>query len=120
MRQYGTPEVERLLGIPRAVIKTLVEAGFVAPGRGPRNAYRFSFQDLVLLRTAQGLSAAKVPPRRIKQSLERLRRELPADLPLSGIRVSALGTRVIVHDGAAPWRARSLMSWISWETSGHC
>ena len=105
MRQYGTPEVERLLGIPRAVIKTLVEAGFVAPERGPRNAYRFSFQDLVLLRTAQGLSAAKVPPRRIKQSLERLRRELPADLPLSGIRVSAHGTRVIVHDGAAPWRA---------------
>lgn len=107
MRQYGLQDVERLLGLPRGVIMGLVEAGFVAPERGPRNAYRFNFQDLVILRTAQGLSAAKVPTRRIKQSLQRLRRELPAEMPLSGIRISALGTRVIVHDGRAPWQADS-------------
>ena len=39
------------LAISRAAIRRLVDAGFVAPGRDPRNRYRFSFQDLVILRT---------------------------------------------------------------------
>lgn len=107
MRDYGTADVERLLGIPRSVIRTLVDAGFVVPVRGPRNALRFGFRDLVLLRTAQGLAAARVPTRRIRQSLARLKAELPAELPLSGIRISALGTRVVVHDGTTPWQADS-------------
>ena len=58
---YGVPDVERLLHIPRDTIRALVTAGFVAPARGARNAWRFSFQDLIVLRTAQSLVAAKVP-----------------------------------------------------------
>ena len=42
----------------RAARFALVEAGFVTPGRGPRNSLRFSFQDLIVLRTAQALAAA--------------------------------------------------------------
>ena len=58
---------------------------FVAPARGPRGAWLFSFQDLIVLRTAQALADAKVPPRRITRSLRELRRHLPDAMPLSGL-----------------------------------
>ena len=64
MHQFGVREVEKLLRLPRSTIRALIEAGFVSPARGPRNAWRFSFQDLIVLRTAQALAAAKVPAKR--------------------------------------------------------
>jgi len=70
VHQYGVREVQKLLRLPRSTIRTLVKAGFVSPVRGPRNAWLFSFQDLIVLRTAQALAAAQVPPRRIaRQSI---------------------------------------------------
>jgi tetratricopeptide (TPR) repeat protein len=77
------------------------------PARGPRNAYLFSFQDLIVLRTAQALASAKVPQRRITRSLRQLRRLLPEAMPLSGLSIEALGDRVVVKDGARRWRADS-------------
>ncbi|HEY3125392.1 MAG TPA: tetratricopeptide repeat protein, partial [Thermoanaerobaculia bacterium] len=84
-----------------------VEAGFVSPARGPRNAWRFSFQDLIVLRTAQALAAAKVPHQRITRSVKELRRRLPDSMPLSGLNISAEADRVVVRDGARRWRAES-------------
>lgn len=104
---YTLRDVERLIGLSRAVVLGFVEAGFVAPERGKRNELLFSFQDLIVLRTAQGLAAVKIPTRRIKQSLARLRAELPATLPLSGIRIAALGARVVVQQGASQWHPDS-------------
>jgi len=43
--------------------------------RGPRGALRFSFQDLVVLRKAQALAAARVPHRRIVRAMKELRRQ---------------------------------------------
>ena len=77
MHPYGVRDVEKLLGLGRSTIRTLIAAGFVSPERGPRNAWRFSFQDLIVLRTAQGLSASLVPYRRITKALKELRRNLP-------------------------------------------
>ncbi|MBV8030622.1 MAG: tetratricopeptide repeat protein [Betaproteobacteria bacterium] len=105
MNSYGVAEVEKLLGLPRATVRALVQAGFVAPTRGPRNAWRFSFQDLIVLRTAQALSAANVPAKRIARSIRELRRQLPEAMPLSGIRIAAVADRVVVREGAATWQA---------------
>ncbi len=70
---YGARDVERLLGLPRSTVRALIQAGFVRPARGPRGAWRFSFQDLVVLRQAQALAAAKVPHRRIARAMRALR-----------------------------------------------
>ena len=105
MHPYGVREVEKLLRLPRSTIQALVKAGFVAPERGPRNAWRFSFQDLIVLRTAQALAAAKVPAKRINQSLKQLRAQLPQSMPLSGLSIGAVGDRVVVKDGAGQWQA---------------
>ena len=107
MHQYGVREVEKLLRLPRSTIRALIQAGFVTPTRGPRNAWRFSFQDLIVLRTAQALAAARVPRRRITRSLKELRRHLPDAMPLSGLRICAVAERVVVKEGARRWQAES-------------
>lgn len=107
MHEYGVREVEKLLRLPRSTIRALIEAGFVSPARGPRNAWRFSFQDLIVLRTAQALVGANVPRKRITRSIRELRRHLPAAMPLSGLSICAVADRVVVKEGAARWQAES-------------
>lgn len=107
MGPYGVREVERLLHLPRSTVRSLIVAGFVSPARGPRNAWRFSFQDLIVLRTAQALVAAHVPNRRITKSLKELRRNLPDSMPLSGLSIAAVADRVVVREGASRWQAES-------------
>jgi tetratricopeptide (TPR) repeat protein len=107
VHQFGVREVEKLLRLPRSTIRALIEAGFVTPSRGPRNTLRFSFQDLIVLRTAQALADARVPARRITRSLKELRRNLPEAMPLSGLSINAVGDRVVVKEGASRWQAES-------------
>ncbi|HYB65462.1 MAG TPA: tetratricopeptide repeat protein [Steroidobacteraceae bacterium] len=107
MRSFSVRDVQRVLRLSPSVTRGLIRAGFVKPGRGPRRAYRLSFQDLIVLRTARALIDARVPPKRIRRSLERLRRELPASMPLSGLAISAVGDRVVVRDGETRWQADS-------------
>jgi tetratricopeptide (TPR) repeat protein len=107
VRPYGVREVEKLLGLPRTTIRALIEAGFVSPARGARKSWRFSFQDLIVLRTAQALVAAKVPAKRITRSVKELRRHLPDSMPLSGLSICAVADRVVVKEGASRWQAES-------------
>lgn len=100
MHPYGVRDVEKLLRLPRSTIRALIAAGFVSPARGPRKTWLFSFQDLIVLRTAQALAAAKVPAKRITRSLKELRRQLPETMPLSGLSIGAVGKHVVVKDGA--------------------
>ncbi len=74
MRSYGVREVEKLLRLPRSTIRSLIRAGFVTPARGARNAWLFSFEDLLVLRTARDLVAARVPRRGITRAIRELRR----------------------------------------------
>jgi tetratricopeptide (TPR) repeat protein len=104
---YTVRAVQQMLGLPAGVIMRLIQAGFVTPTRGPRNAYRFSFHDVVLLRTAHQLRAARVPARRLLRALVSVRASLPRELPLTGLRISAIGHEVVVRDGGAPWAAES-------------
>jgi len=104
---YGVHDVQRLLRLPRSTIRSLVHAGFVTPSRGARGAWRFSFQDLIVLRTAQALVEAKVPARRITRSMRELKRRLPETMPLSGLAIGAVADRVVVREGGARWQADS-------------
>lgn len=104
---YTVRRIQELLGISRAVISRFVGAGFVSPTRGHRNEHRFSFQDLILLRTAHGLQQAKIPPRKILLSLQKLKVNLPRGLPLSAMRISAVGAEVAIRDSLGNWAAES-------------
>jgi DNA-binding transcriptional MerR regulator len=102
---YSVQDVERVLRLSRSTIRGLVEAGFVTPERGTRREYRFSFQDMIVMRTARALIEAKVPRKRIRHSLEDLRGHLPDTMPLSGLSICAVGDRVVVRDGKHRWQA---------------
>ena len=105
--EYTILDVQRTLGLSRAIILGLVESKYITPKIGPRRGYRFTFGDLVVMRTAQELIQAKVPPRRVSHTLKRLRAQLPEDMPLGGLRIKAEGDRIVVQDGAKQWEASS-------------
>ena len=107
MDSYGVAEVARMLHLSRGTIRGLISRGFVNPARGPRREYRFSFQDLVTLRTARALVQAKVPAQRIGRSLSALRRQLPKSVPLTGLTICAVGNEVVVRKGGNRWQAES-------------
>jgi tetratricopeptide (TPR) repeat protein len=102
MKPYTTRDVAQLLGLSEAQVRSQAR-GYLAPDRGPRNSYRFSFQDLVLLRTAKALGEARIAPRRIRRALRSLTRQLPEGRALSAIRISSEGDRVVVRDAGAAW-----------------
>jgi tetratricopeptide (TPR) repeat protein len=104
MHSYSVRDVERVLHLSRGTIRGLINVGFVKPSRGPRREYRFSFQDLIVLRAARALIQAKVSRRRIRSSLDDLRRHLPEAVPLSGLSISAVGDRVVVREGRHHWQ----------------
>jgi tetratricopeptide (TPR) repeat protein len=99
--------VQAMLGLSRSIVAGLIAEGFVAPTRGRRNEWRFTFQDLMLLRTAHALLSAKIPPRRILRSLARLKATLPQELPLTGLRITAIGADVAVRSPQGQWRSDS-------------
>lgn len=99
--------VQAMLGLSRGIVAGLIAEGFVAPTRGPRNEWRFTFQDLMLLRTAHALRASHISPRRIVRSLARLKATLPDTLPLTGLRITAIGADVAVRDRDGRWQADS-------------
>ena len=103
MKGYTTREVAEVLGLPTSRILAWTRRGLISPARGPRGSYVFSFQDIVLLRTARELLDADVPARRVGEALEALREQLPEGRPLSAVTISALGDRVLVRDEDATW-----------------
>lgn len=98
-----TADVARVLAVPPARVRAMVRAGWCTPARDGRDL-RFAFQDLVLLRTALELRAARVPAARVKRALRELVRQLPSDRPLSGVRITAAGGRVIARTGRRVWQ----------------
>ncbi|HUP00382.1 MAG TPA: tetratricopeptide repeat protein [Gemmatimonadota bacterium] len=103
MSGYSTRDVARILDLAPAKVRRYARSRFLEPRRGPRNRYLFSFQDLVLLRTAVELERARIPARRVHRALRDLRQQLPVNRPLTAIRIAAEGDRVVVHDGATLW-----------------
>lgn len=95
-----------LCGLSPAQIRGYVRAGLVTPETGPGGDY-FSFQDLILLKTAKALLDARISRQRIHAALKSLREQLPAERPLSGVRIAAQGNRVVVRDGAKLWNPES-------------
>ncbi|MEJ1965272.1 MAG: tetratricopeptide repeat protein [Gammaproteobacteria bacterium] len=117
MHVFSVKDVERVLRIPRSAIRTLIHGGYVAPKRGSRRQYEFSFQDLIALRTARALMLARVSPRRISQALRQLRKEVPPELPAARLRIGASGTELVVRDQSGPWRAPSGQLLLEFEAS---
>jgi tetratricopeptide (TPR) repeat protein len=98
MKGYSTHEVAEVLGLPTSRILGWTRSGLLTPERDPSGAYRFSFQDIVLLRAARALLDAHVPAKRVHAALTALRGQLPVGRPLSAVHIAAVGDRILVRD----------------------
>jgi len=107
MSGYTARDVAKMLGLSVGQVRSYVRAGFLKPERGRRGEFRFAFQDIVLLRTAAELVAARIPPHKVRHALRGLREQLPRGRSLSGVRITAEGNRVVVTDGEARWLPES-------------
>ncbi len=107
MKGYSANDVARLLDLSVGQVRSYARAGFLDPERGPRGEYRFSFQDLVLLRTAKGLVAARIPERQVRRALRTLKQQLPSGRPLSAVQIHAEGDRIIVRQDDTVWNPES-------------
>ena len=94
MQGYNAADVARMLDLSVGQVRSYARAGLLSPDRGPRGEYRFSFQDLVLLRAAKGLIAADIPSHKVRRALAKLRRQVPTNLPLSALHIEADGVSI--------------------------
>lgn len=99
----GFPEgrVAELLGLTRLALRTLARDGGLTPRSGPGGQAHYSFQDLAFLRQTAG-----VPRRRLGRVLRSLRAQLGGE-PLSSVRLSAEGRRIVARGGGLAWEPTS-------------
>lgn len=107
MRAYSTREVAGLVGATQQRVRAAARAGIVTPSKTSRGRLRFSFQDLVFLRSATALEDRAVDVRRIWRALRALRAALPAERPLSSVRVICAHRRILVRDANTSWEPES-------------
>jgi tetratricopeptide (TPR) repeat protein len=104
---YTTQDVARMIGVSSGRLRAYLRAGVLSPERGERGELRFSFQDLLLLRKAEGLVSQRIPPHRVRRALQKLRARLPDTRPLTGVQLGAEGSSVVVQEGNTRWQAES-------------
>ena len=107
---FTTRQVAEAVGLAPQRIRGFVRGQVLSPSRGGTGEYRFTFQDLVLMRTAKGLLDAEVPSRKAVAALRKLGDRLAVDengRPLSALRVCADGSAVVVRDRDALWNAET-------------
>ena len=98
MHAYDTKDLERLFGLPASAVRALARAGNIQPVRRSGKLH-YSFHDLVVLRTASALRAAKISSQRINKTLQELRSALPEGSALNKISLTALGNRIAIREG---------------------
>jgi tetratricopeptide (TPR) repeat protein len=104
---YTTQDVAKMIGVSSGRLRAYLRAGVLAPERGARGELRFSFQDLLLLRKAEGLVNQRVSPHRVRRALRKLRDRLPETHPLTGVQLGTDGSSVVVQEGSSRWQVES-------------
>src|ERR1044071_6080712 len=97
MQEYTLADLKRLFGLPPALIRKLSQAGFITPPKA-RGKSKYTVQDLLVLRVAGALKAAKISTPKIPAALEQIRAALPSGR-LPAIAVAASGQDLAAREG---------------------
>ncbi len=106
MHAYNTKDLERLFGLPASAVRSLTRAGHINPVKR-RGRLHYSFQDLLILRTASALRSAKISANRINRTLQTLRATLPVGAALNKRTLTALGNQIVIREGKMLWESDS-------------
>ncbi len=98
---YSRGEVARLFGYTESRLRYWDRTDFISPSAEASGRRFYTFQDLISIRAAKGLLDGGVPLRKVRRSVEALRRSLPrVARPLSELHVVADGSTMLVRDEA--------------------
>jgi len=97
MKGYTTRAVSELLGMPQQTIRGYARSGVLSPVKDASGRYHFSFQDIIILRTAKELQQASIAAGKVRQVLSDLRQKLPTRKALTSLRISGQGGEVVIR-----------------------
>lgn len=106
MQAYSLAELNRLFGLPAALIRRLGQAGYIAKSAAEGKS-EYSFQDLLILRMAGALKAAKISAPKITAALGHIRAVLPPGQVLTTMALAASGKNIAVREGSSEWEVTS-------------
>ncbi|MEM1435164.1 MAG: tetratricopeptide repeat protein [Pseudomonadota bacterium] len=104
---FTTRQVAESLQMSADAVRHYVRRRLVFPERDGRGHFRFSFQDVVLLRTAKRLIADQVPTRKANRLLLDLHRHLPSSRSLASLKLVAAGDAVLACERDQIWDVES-------------
>lgn len=107
MGDYSTREVASLSGVPENQVRRWARDRLIEAHKNAAGRWRFSFQDLALLRTARSLLDARLSLHRVTRALRLVRAQLPDGRPLSAVRILVTGNRIVVKDRLSSWEPDS-------------
>jgi tetratricopeptide (TPR) repeat protein len=106
MQAYSQADLTRLFRLPARLLGALARAHYItAPA--PHGKTNYTFQDLLILRTASALKAAKISTPQITAALGNLRASLPPGAMLTTLALAASGKDLLVQEGTTAWEAGS-------------
>src|SRR5574339_695594 len=114
--EYSAADLRRILRLDASQLRACLRAALLPVPSGASSC-SYSFQNLVVLRTAKGLTEAGVSVGRIRKVLECLERQLGEETAISSLKIYASGKRVVVWDGASRWQPDSGQFLLNFETA---
>jgi tetratricopeptide (TPR) repeat protein len=115
MHTFSTAQIAKILKVGPAWVRAQARRTLVDPTRTRSGHYRYSFQDIVLLRAARRLCGPRLSTRRIAEILSELSRTLPADRSLSSVQLRRVGSRILARDAATLWEPESGQTLLDFE-----
>jgi tetratricopeptide (TPR) repeat protein len=107
MKGYSTKEVSDLVNLPEEVIREYARTGLLDSKHIKSKHYHFSFQDIIILRTAKELNESGVKQSRLSQVLLKLREDLPSNRSLTSLSIRVEGGEVVIRDNAELYNPES-------------
>lgn len=117
MHTFSTAQIAKILKVGPAWVRTQARRTLVDPQRTRGGHYRYSFQDIVLLRAARRLCGPRVSTRRIAEILSELSQTLPADRSLSSVQLRRVGSHILARDADALWDPETGQTLLDFESA---
>ena len=111
---FSSRQVRDITGLSHRQLRYWRETSLIAPSHQTRGGHaRYSFIDLIALRTAKRLIDTGVPVQRIRKCITALVRRLPTlDTPLAQVALVVTGDIVLVFRDGAAFDALTGQEWI--------
>jgi tetratricopeptide (TPR) repeat protein len=110
---YSATDIDRLVALPAELMRSMAVAGLIRP-RKNAGMLSYSTDDLLILRAAGALRAARVPSRRIPEALVKLRAALPSGSDLTALSTPPAGAAGVNQEVILASERRSTRRPVPW------